>query len=95
MNLEFEWDNQKVRLNLTKYGISFETAKTVFKDPLAYIFEDEWHFVGEQREIIVGHDRDNRLLLVCFTEKANAIRIISARLATQKERRDYEGYTGF
>lgn len=95
MNLEFEWDNRKANINLKKHGISFEKAKTVFNDPLAYIFEDEWHSVGEHREIIIGHDQDNRLLLVCFTERANAIRIISARLATKKERRDYEEYTGF
>ena len=51
--------------------------------------------LGERREIIIGHDQDNRLLLVCFTERANVIRIISARLATKKERRDYEEFTGF
>lgn len=90
MNLQFEWDDQKARLNLKKHGINFEGAKTVFSDPLAYIFDDEWHSVGEKREIIIGHDRDNRLLLVCFTERANKIRIISARLATKKERQDYE-----
>ncbi|MDZ8054029.1 MAG: BrnT family toxin [Aulosira sp. ZfuVER01] len=95
MNLEFEWDNQKDSLNLQKHGISFETAKTVFDDPLAYIFDDEWHSVGDCREIIIGHDEENRLLLVCFTERAKVIRIISARLATKKERRDYEEFTDF
>ncbi|MEH2256475.1 BrnT family toxin [Nostoc sp.] len=95
MNLEFEWDNQKASLNLNKHSISFEAAKTVFNDSLAYIFNDEWHSVGERREIIIGHDQDNRLLLVCFTERANVIRIISARLATKKERRDYEEFTDF
>lgn len=95
MNVEFKWDNQKASLNLQKHGISFELATTVFNDPLAYIFEDEWHSVGEQREIIIGHDQDNRLLLVCFTERGNVIRIISARLTTKKERRDYEEFTGF
>jgi uncharacterized protein len=95
MNLDFEWDNQKASLNLNKQRISFEAAKTVFNDSLAYIFNDEWHSVGERREIIIGRDQNNRLLLVCFTEKANVIRIISARLATKKERRDYEEFTGF
>lgn len=65
----------------------------VFLDPLAYIFDDEWHSVGERREIIIGHDRKNRLLLVCFTERNQIIRIISASLATKKERQDYEKYT--
>ncbi|MEQ8756810.1 MAG: BrnT family toxin [Coleofasciculus sp. G1-WW12-02] len=95
MNLQFEWDDQKASLNLKKHGVSFEDAKAVFNDPLAYIFEDEWHSVGERREIIIGH-QNNRLLLVCFTERrTNLIRIISARLATKKERKDYEKFTGF
>ncbi|MFK0734375.1 MAG: BrnT family toxin [Gloeotrichia echinulata GP01] len=95
MNLEFEWDNQKASLNIQKHGISFDAAKAVFDDPLAYIFDDEWHSIDERREIIIGHDQGNRLLLVCFTERAKVIRIISARLATKKERRDYEEFTGF
>jgi uncharacterized DUF497 family protein len=95
MNLQFEWDNQKASLNFKKHGVSFEEAQAVFNDPLAYIFEDELHFVGERREIIIGH-QNNRLLLVCFTErKRNIIRIISARLATKKERKDYGQFTGF
>ncbi len=95
MDLQFEWDEQKATQNLKKHGIDFEAAKTVFIDPLAYIFDDEWHSVGERREIIIGHDINNRLLLVFFTERAKVIRIISARLATKKERRDYEEYTDF
>jgi uncharacterized DUF497 family protein len=65
-------------------------AATVFGDPLAAIFDDEVHSEEEQREIIVGHSRKNRLLLVCFTERAEAVRIISARRATKQERKDYE-----
>lgn len=96
MNLKFEWDEQKASLNLKKHGVSFEEAKAVFDDPLAYIFDDEWHSVGEQREIIIGRDQNNQLLLVCFTERAtNVIRIISVRLATKKERKDYEEFIGF
>ncbi|MFM7277969.1 MAG: BrnT family toxin, partial [Microcystis aeruginosa] len=40
------------------------------------------------------HDDKNRLLVVCFTERNQMIRIISARLTTKKERQDYEKYTG-
>ena len=94
MKLQFEWDNLKAKLNLKKHGINFEEAKAVFRDHLAYIFDDEWHSVGEKREIIIGHDDKNRLLVVCFTEKNQMIRIISARLTTKKERQDYEKYTG-
>jgi hypothetical protein len=95
MDLRFEWDDQKARLNLKKHGINFEEAKAVFRDPLAYIFDDEWHSSGEKREIIIGHDHKNRLLLICFTERNQIIRIISARLTTKKERQDYEEYTQF
>ena len=93
MELQFEWNEQKAKRNLKKHSIDFEEAKIVFRDPLAYIFDDEWHSVGERREIIIGHDNKNRLLLVCFTERNQVIRIISAGLATKKERQDYEKYT--
>ena len=88
--LEFEWDEDKAASNQKKHGVTFEEAATVFADPLAAIFEDETHTTEELREILVGHSTDNRLLLVCFTERPPAIRIISARCATKKERRDYE-----
>jgi len=88
--MEFEWDESKATSNLKKHGVSFEEAKTVFNNVLAVIFDDEAHSIGEKREIIVGHSQNNRLLLVSFTERPNAIRIISARLTTRKEREDYE-----
>lgn len=90
MNYSFEWDEQKAKSNQQKHGITFEDAQTVFRDPYAYIFYDEWHSHEEEREIIIGHDFKNRLLLVCFTERTQKIRIISSRLATKKERKDYE-----
>lgn len=90
MSVEFEWDEDKAASNRKKHRVTFEEAATVFSDPLAVIFDDEVHSAEEQREIIVGHSAENRLLLVCFTERAGAIRIISARRATKKERRDYE-----
>lgn len=73
----------------------FDEAETVFDDPLALIFDDEWHSTNEEREIIVGHSDLNRLLLVCFTERDSAVRIISAREATYKEHRDYEENASF
>ncbi|MEH1847685.1 MAG: BrnT family toxin [Nostoc sp.] len=60
---------------------------------MAVIFDDEAHSIDEQREIIIGHSQQNLLLLISFTERSNAIRIISARLATRKEREDYERNT--
>jgi uncharacterized DUF497 family protein len=62
----------------------------VFVDPLARIFDDEVHSATERREIVVGHSLHGRLLLVCFTERGDITRIISARKATRKERNDYE-----
>lgn len=88
--MKFEWNKDKAAANRNKHGVSFEEAKTVFDDSLAVIFDDEIHSLDEQREIITGHSQNNRLLLVCFTERSNTIRIISARLATRKEREDYE-----
>lgn len=86
----FEWDEAKAASNLAKHGVSFEEALTVFDDPLAAIFDDEEHSLTEPREIIVGHSSENRLLLVCFTERSNdIIRIISARLTTRWEREGY------
>jgi len=90
MSVEFEWDEEKAAANKKKHRVTFEEAATVFADPLAAIFDDEAHSDEEQREIIVGHSDKNRLLLVSFTERAGAIRIISARQATKRERRDYE-----
>ncbi|NJK56401.1 MAG: BrnT family toxin [Pleurocapsa sp. SU_5_0] len=95
MSLEFEWNEDKAILNIKKHGVDFETATAVFNDPLALIFDDTWNSVDESREIIIGHDHNHRLLLVCFTERNNQIRIISARLATKKERQYYEQHTGF
>uniref|UniRef100_A0A832H003 BrnT family toxin n=1 Tax=Oscillatoriales cyanobacterium SpSt-402 TaxID=2282168 RepID=A0A832H003_9CYAN len=88
--MKFEWDQSKAANNLKKHGVSFEEAKTVFDNPLAVIFDDEAHSVDEQREIIIGHSRQNRLLLIAFTERSGNVRIISARLATRNEREDYE-----
>jgi uncharacterized DUF497 family protein len=87
----FEWDERKAAINFKKHGVSFDEAETVFRDPLACIFDDEWHSTDERREIIIGHSDRNRLLIVCFTERAlEVIRIFSSRPATKKERKDYE-----
>ena len=62
----------------------------MFADPLARIFDDEDRSTEEQREIIIGHSVNNRLLLVCFAAQQETIRIFSARKATKQERKDYE-----
>ena len=93
-NLSFEWDPQRALINQQKHNIAFEEAQTIFEDPLAVIFEDKKHSKHELREIVVGHSLRNQLLFVCFTERDGSIRIISARRATARERRDYEAATG-
>ena len=90
MSLKFEWDEDKAESNARKHGTTFEEASSVFADPRAAIFTDEAHSDEELREIMVGHSAEGRLLVVCFTERGEAIRIISARPATKRERRDYE-----
>lgn len=95
MSLAFEWDKDKAAANVQKHGVTFEEASSVFADPLAAIFDDKAHSYEESREIIVGHSEEGRLLPVSFTERGEAVRVISARKATKRERKDYEeGSTG-
>ena len=88
--MKCEWDEDKASSNRRKHGVGFEEASTVFDDPLAAIFDDERHSIGEHREIIIGRSDQSQLLLVCFTERHGKVRIFSARPATRQEQRDYE-----
>lgn len=88
--MEFKWDDSKAAANLSKHGVSFNEAKTVFKDTLHVIFYDPNHSVSEQRYIIIGESEQKRILMVAFTERDSITRLISARKATRKERKDYE-----
>jgi uncharacterized protein len=91
MALSFEWDDQKAKANFKKHKVRFDEASTVFGDPVAKIFADEDHSAQEHREIIVGQSILNRLLVVSFTERGHdRVRIISARVATRRERKDHE-----
>ncbi len=89
--MKFEWDPKKAENNLSKHGVSFEEAMTVFKDTLALIFDDMEHSQAEHREIIIGTSALSRIILVCFIERVHdTIRIFSARRATKNEIKDYE-----
>jgi len=90
MKLEFEC-NPKAEANLCAHGVSFDLAKTVFKDPFAIERLDEREDYGEERFVIIGMAEGNLLLLVAYTERKNneSIRLISARRATQYEQDDY------
>ena len=89
--MRFEWNPEKAASNIRKHGISFDEAVTVFKDPLAFIFDDTTHSEYEHREIIIGTSTVRRMILVCFVERLESVvRIISARPATRQEIKDYE-----
>ncbi len=90
--VRFQWDERKNRRNRTKHGIWFEEARTVFDDPLAWLFDDPDHSVHEERLILLGLSSFGRMLVVvhCYKEESGEIRIISARKATNKEAKIYE-----
>jgi uncharacterized protein len=86
----FEFDPAKASANLKKHKVGFEEAASVFGDPMAYSFPDPDHSVGEERWLMFGTSRMNRLLVVAYTCRQSTCRIISARLATRIERTLYE-----
>jgi uncharacterized DUF497 family protein len=88
--LSFEWDADKARINVQKHGVSFEEASTVFQDPLASTIYDPDHSEDEDRYLSLGQSSENRLLVVSFTDRDETIRIISARVASRRERKQYE-----
>lgn len=88
--MEYDWDKNKTMTNLSKHGVSFEEAKTVFDDPLYVDFCDPDHSLGEHRFILLGESAQGRLLFVSYMERNNGIRLISAREATLSERKAYE-----
>jgi uncharacterized DUF497 family protein len=88
--MEFEWNENKAEANLSKHGVSFEEAKTVFDDPLYVDFYDPDHSYDEQRYIIIGESQQRRLLMVSYIESGDAIRLISSRELTPAERKAYE-----
>ena len=88
--MQFEWSKNKATGNLSKHGVSFEEAKTVFEDPLYVDFYDPDHSEDEERYLIVGQSSRGRLLIVSYTERGDSIRLISARELTRTERSAYE-----
>jgi uncharacterized DUF497 family protein len=86
----FEWDEAKAAANLAKHRVAFDEAKTVFDDPLYVDFYDPEHSVDESRYIIIGRSLRGRLLIVSYTDRSDAVRLISARELTTAEREAYE-----
>lgn len=90
MSFTFEWDDEKATENLTKHGVSFSEASTVFADPLSRTIPDPLHSEEEERFVVLGESGLHHTLVVVHTYRGDVIRIISARMATSRERRDYE-----
>lgn len=87
---DFEWDPAKAAANLTKHGVSFSEAATVFLDSNILIELDPAHSADEFRAIAIGFSTRSRILLVVHTERQERIRLVSARKATREERRRYD-----
>ena len=87
----FDWDDNKNKINITKHGISFEEASSVFLDERALLFDDPEHSEEEDRFLLLGMSEDANLCIVChcYRESDTVIRLISARKATKKERERY------
>lgn len=90
--VRFEWDDDKNQSNFRKHGLWFEEAKTLWADPTALEFYDPEHSADEDRFIRIGHSSASQVLMVVFCERdrGSIVRIISARPATAKEKKQYE-----
>ena len=88
--MKFEWNPKKAEHNVKKHGVTFEEASTVFGDPLAATVPDLSHSAEENRFVTMGQSTENRLVVVAHIDRGEQVRIISARLATRRERRKYE-----
>ena len=91
-NIRFVWNFEKAESNARKHGVAFEAACELFFDPFVRLLRSEM-IGGEERETAIGMSEDWRLLVVVYTFRLQAIRIISARPATSAERSAYEDST--
>lgn len=87
--MQFEWDDDKAQANLAKHGVSFDEALNCFHDPEQVAFYDPEHSDDEDRELLIGHSEQARLLIVSYTLREPVIRLISARKATRREAKIY------
>jgi len=88
--LLFEWDPNKAKENLEIHGVSFDEAGTAFRDILSLTIYDPLHSEEEDRFVLLGNSHKDRLLVVVHTVRGDNIRLISARNASKKERKQYE-----
>lgn len=90
MALRFTWDRAKAAANARKHGVTFEEAVTAFADSLSTTIPDPDHSLEEERCILLGMSGRGRLLVVAHADRGDEIRLISARPAAPRERKDYE-----
>ncbi len=88
--VDFEWDEAKASANQKKHGVSFLEATEVFGDEYSSTAHDPDHSYDEERFLLFGLSLQGNHLVVSFTERSDAIRIISARHMTRQERKAYE-----
>ncbi len=88
--MHFEWDPKKAATNRRKHGVTFEEATSALRDEFSATAHDPDHSDDEERFVTFGISSQGRLLAVSHTDRGSAIRIISARLATNIERQIYE-----
>jgi len=89
--LQFEWDANKDLANQRKHSVSFDEARTVFYDENARLIHDPDHSGKEDRFVLLGFSSTLQLLVVvhCYWQQDEIIRIISARKATKQEQKQY------
>ena len=88
--MDFQWEDAKAGSNAEKHGVTFAEAITVFADTLSVTGYDPGHSDEEDRFLTMGVSVEGRLLVVSHTDRGDAVRIISARAASRRERKDYE-----
>jgi uncharacterized DUF497 family protein len=87
--INFEWDVDKAFANVKKHGVDFQTSVEIFFDPFLMAVEDKIE-EGELRHHALGMTKSWQILFVAFVWRGDDIRMISARLATNSERKRYE-----
>ena len=93
MDMIFDWDENKARVNENKHGVSFLEAMSAFNDNDALIMSDDEHTDDEDRFILLGISSVANLLMVChcYRGEDEIIRLISARRANKREAKKYGG----
>jgi uncharacterized DUF497 family protein len=90
VSLTFEWDPEKAAQNLRRHKVSFAEAAQAFRDPLSRTIHDPDHSDEEDRFLLLGESEPGRLLVVAHTDRGHRVRIISARVAGRRERKNYQ-----